>query len=264
MIRLDRVQRGLYAAVGGVASLTMWAHGEVPIEQASAGTMAVLEMTAGPTPVRQQMARGRLLVPASSVIVRVLSATVGKRLIVRLNGYDYRHDVVADETVGDIRDALMDAIEADEPGVTVSVAGSPGASFTITANSLGDLWELELVGGESDIDNDAPVFSGNGVLLSESDESLLVGVQTYSKTRSVHGGAVSLAQQIRDKLQSEDVIEGLTREGVAVWGVGGITDISAIAGARWESRATFDVTLAARSVFRRPCGQIETVAFTVS
>lgn len=256
-VRLDRLQRALVSALGDAAETVLWIHGEMPHENISTGTVIALSLTAGPTPVFRSHVRGRLITPADSVVVRILDATEGVRLLIRVNEFAYYHDVTALDTVTSIRDALLADISADEPDITVTTDGVDGIS--LAADHLGALRTVELVGGDSQIDNDPPVFSGDAVLVTEASQTHLVNVQCYSKQRELRFGATAVAQTAHDLLQAEDILEQIDREGFAIWALEGITDISAISGARWETRATFDVTLASKSFFVRPVPQIETL-----
>lgn len=264
-VRLDRLQRALYDAfsAAGIASNVVWTRGEVPRESLGPDIVA-LSLTAGPTPGLRMRTRGRTILPPDSVVVRVLAATVGKRLIVRLNDFDYRHDVSTGQTITNVRDALMAKVVAGEQSqgdVTVLTDGTDG--FEIIAALLGGIRSLVLVGGDSEIANDPPVSSGDAVLVTEGTSLHMVNVQAFSTNTSPRNGAHQVAQDALDLLQAEDVVEQIGEEGFAIWDLGAVTDLSGIAGAHWQSRATFDVTLAGRSVFVRPVDQIEELNMTV-
>jgi hypothetical protein len=67
-----------------------------------------------------------------------------------------------------------------------------------------------------------------------------------------------------ERLQRTDVSQELTRLGVALGGKGAVIDLSAIAGANWETRVQSDVALFARYVSVEPVDQIETVTTTIT
>jgi hypothetical protein len=65
-------------------------------------------------------------------------------------------------------------------------------------------------------------------------------------------------------VQSEDYISTTRHFGVGVWTKGVVSDLSAIAGAQWETRASFDLSIAAKAVWVRPVDRVESVNATLN
>ena len=93
---------------------------------------------------------------------------------------------------------------------------------------------------------------------------MLINVQAYSKSREPRLGAWALIQRALAVVQSEDYVETMRALGVGVWTKGVVTDLTAIAGAHWETRASFDLSIAAKAVWVREVGRIETVKATLN
>jgi hypothetical protein len=70
--------------------------------------------------------------------------------------------------------------------------------------------------------------------------------------------------RIESIFETADYVDTLSEYGIGIWNKGIATDISAIAGANWESRVTIDVQMAMRSALVRPVDQIETVLGTIN
>lgn len=259
-VRLDRLQQGLFEALGSVAADVVWSYGQVPREQVSSDLLA-LTLTAGPSLGFRRSRRGRVLQPASSVVVRVAAATVGRRNIIRLNDFDYFRDTVALDTPTIIRDAMLADVIAGE---TVIVAAADGADgIALSAPTLGDMRTLTLFG---ELNHDPPVFPAppdDTVLVTEGTATHLVTVQAYSKSTEPFDGAWAMCDAALDVLQSEAGVELLGRFGLALWEKGPVINLSAIAGANWETRAAFDLTVAARTVSVEPIQTIETVNYAL-
>jgi hypothetical protein len=256
-LRLDRIQRALFENLSdAVAPVRVaWGYNEQTFESVPDEGLVDLRMIGGPSPFIRSGKRGTLLNAADSITITVDAVEVGKRYIVRLNGFDYRTDAVALDTVTTIRDRLRDAINADELETATALdAGADG--LTLAADSLGGLRSLQLVGA---LTSDPPVLNGASVLVVEGTQTMLVNVQAFSKGREPRSGAWAIVQQLLAALQSEDYVEAMRRLGVGVWTKGIATDLSAIAGAHWETRASFDLTVAARAVWVRPISRIETI-----
>jgi hypothetical protein len=228
---------------------------EVPHDLLDDTDILTLEATAGPRPVHRQNAHGTLLAPADSVIVRVTGTTAATRNILRLNAYDYYRDTLGGDTLTTIRDALLSDVQDGEAGsVTATADGADG--ILLTADFLGGLRELGLRG---ELTSSAAVFSGDAVLVTESTVSMLVTLDAYSKNREPRNDAVTVIDDAMDRLRAHDIVEQLGRYGLGLWNLIGATDLSAIAGGHWESRAAATVTVAARTVFVRPVDQIDSV-----
>jgi hypothetical protein len=93
---------------------------------------------------------------------------------------------------------------------------------------------------------------------------MLVNVQAYSKGREPRTGAWALLQRALGAVQSEDYVSTMRQFGVGVWTKGVVSDLSAIAGAHWETRASFDLSIAAKAVWVRPVDRVESVNATLN
>ncbi len=260
-VRLDRLQQGLFEAFNGVAADVVWTYGQVPREQISSDLLA-LTLTAGPSLGFRRSRRGRVLQPATSVVVRVTGTTAGVRNVIRLNDFDYFTDTTGVDTLTTIRDRLLALAIAGEPVILPTADGADGV--LLTAPTVGDIRTLQLFG---ELGNDAPVFPippDDTVLVTEGTASHLVTVQAYSKGQEPTNGAWALCDAALDVLQSDAGVELLGRFGLGLWEKGPVINLSAIAGANWETRAAFDLTIAARSVSVEPIQTIETVNYSIA
>ncbi len=258
-IRLDRVQKALYDVLtdaldtAGGGPVVSWSYNEASFEGnvPDAGIVS-LTMIGGPSPFNRAGRRGTLLNAASAITVTVDAAEVGRRYILRLNGFDYLHDAVVGDTVTTIRDSLLGQL--DEPAASGVANGAD--SIDLSADSLGGLRSLQLVGPLS---SSGLVVDGRSVLVVDGEQTMLVNIQAYSKGREPRNGAWALMARVYAALQSEDYVETLRRFGVGLWGKGVSTDLSAVVGAHWETRVSMDLTIAARSTWVRPIDRIESV-----
>lgn len=254
-VRLDRIQTALFQVLGeAVAPAEVhWALTEPAFEQLPDAFIA-LRMIGGPGAWIRKGKRGRVLTPITTVVITVDPIVVGKRVIVRLNDYDYFTDTVAGDTVDTVRDRLRDLVNADTvEAVTAADAGA--GAFSLTADYLGAIRSLGLVGA---LTPGTPTISTDSVLLLEGTRTMLVNVQAYAKGQEPFTGAAAVIAQAEEALMSEDLVQTLTRFGVGVWGKTAPVDLSAIAGAHWETRESMDITLSARSYSVRPVDTIET------
>lgn len=261
--RLDRLQRGLFESLTGIAPHIVWTQGQVPrqlVDSGDSGELLSLRLASGPVPVHRAHSHGFTLTPASSIIVTVTGATVGTRNVVRLNDFAYYRDTVAGDTVATVRNVLLAAIQEGESGAVTATA-SGAAGILLAGDFLGGLRSLELVG---QLTSSGAVISGDSVIVSERTMSHLVTLQAFSRGREPRTGAVALLDLALDELRAPDVSEELSRYGLGVWDYGAPVDLSAIAGGNWESRASADLTISARSVAVRSVHEIDSVGITVS
>jgi len=237
----------------------VWDYNEQSHEELT-GDFVGLTMIAGPAPHNRMKARGTLLIPADDITVTVDSVVVGSRYAIKLNGFSYFTDAVGGDTVTTIRDRLLALIAADvlEPVTPTTVAAD---GILLTADFNGAMRRLTLVGSMS---AGAPTLSTQPVLVTEGAQTMLVNIQAFSKGREPFNGAWALTAQCEAALQSEDLISKLRAFGVGVWDRGVVTDLSALTGAHWETRTSFDVTLAARASWVRSASFIDTISLTLN
>lgn len=256
-IRLDRAQTALFEIVRDeVVPSVAWAFGEPSFDIAPEDHVS-LEPFGGPTARTRRNARGRVIIPIDSVEITITSAALGLRPILRLNGFDYRTDTLPGDTLADVRDRLIAAVEEDElEPVSASIVDVD--TLQLSADSFGAIRKLELVG---------PLAWANAIdqapaTLIEGSAALLVRVRAYSKKTELWSGATAIMSKLEAALQTPDVIEKLQRFGVSVVDIGTPVDISAIAGARWSSRSESILTLALWSGWTRPADVIESAQVT--
>lgn len=260
-LRLDRVQLALVSILDEACNPlgAHWGYTEPTREQLPEGYVT-LTMADGPGPFHRQGKRGTELTPIDTVTIVVDSVEVGKRYGIELNGFNYFTDGVGGDTVDTIRDRLVAAIVADTEETASAAAGGAG-EVDLSANFLGGIRWLSIYGALSSTNL---VRAADSVLVVDGTQTMLVNIQAYHKQREPRNGAWALIQQCVAALQSEDLVERLRRYGVGVWDKAQPLDLSAIAGGHWESRASMDVTLAARASWVRPVSTIETVEATIT
>jgi hypothetical protein len=176
-----------------------------------------------------------------------------------LNDFDFFTDGIGGDTLTTIRDRLIALINADTITPATAVVFDAD-TFDLNADSLGGIVSLALVGSLS---AGTVVDADDSVLVTEGSQSMLLNVQAFSKNKEPRNGAWAILQQCAAALQTPDLTEKFTRFGVGVWDKSQPVDLSAIAGASWETRASLDVTLAARALWVRPVDVVETVITTV-
>lgn len=259
--RVDRLQRGLFEALSGVTDVVAWNRNDSPKVTGSLLSMAIV---GGPTPRRRQHARGTLLLPADSLIVRVTAAIENQRIIIELNGFAFRHDVVGGDTIDSIRDALIVDIAEGEPGLDVDPDETDG--IAIASSTLGGIRSLRLWGAV-EVAEDELSLSASAVLERCGTVAFAIGLQAYgSKGNDARGEghASNVIGRALERLQDPNVTDELTRWGVAIGSKGPISDISAVAGGRWESRATAPLECTLREVSVSPVESIESVGATIA
>lgn len=260
-LRLDRVQKALFESFAdAVAPVRVaWSYNEQTFESVPDEGLVDLRMIGGPSPFIRTGRRGSLLNAADSVTITVDSVEVGGRYVVRLNCFSYFTDAIAGDTVTTIRDRLSAQINADAlESVTAVDVGAD--ALRLDADYLGGLRSLEIFGALS---AGAPALNGASVLVVEGTQAMTINVQAFSKGREPRSGAWAIVSQLYAALQSEAYVEAMRALGVGVWNKGAATDLSAIAGAHWETRASFDITIAARAFWVEPIERIESAQLTL-
>lgn len=260
-LRIDRIQQGLFDILVDATGVDVgWSYSEVPQESLTAGFVS-LTMIGGPGPFIRKHRRGRTLQPIDTVTLTI-AAPIQERLGIVLNDFNYFLDVTPAFSIAAIIAALVaqiNDVNNIEP-VTASTGG-PG-ELVLTSDFLGAITSLGIFG--AGLSAGTPTLNADFVLLIEGTQTMLVNVQAYAKEREPRLGAWAIIQQCLSALQTEDLVEQLRRFGAGVWDHSLPVDLSAIAGAHWETRASFDVTIAGRARWVRPVDVIETVTGTVN
>lgn len=257
-LRLDRLERGVFSVVDSVMSpaTTTWAYGQATFEQVGPNLVNI-QPANGPSYWSQKGKRGRVIVPFDDITLDVTGATASVRNVIKVNNIDFFVDGDGVLDAEGIRDAFLVLLNADPTNDpwTAAAGGAP-SELVVTPNSFGSVFSLELVGELAAL---SQTLSGEAALLTEGTRVWTFTIECFSKDRTLRGGAWSLMSTIEGIFESEEHIETLNSFGVAVWDKGLATDISAIAGANWETRVTLDVQFAMRSAKVEAVDQIETV-----
>lgn len=263
-LRLDRLQAGVFAVVNGQMApdaTVGWSYGQAAFEQVGPDLID-LQLANGPSFWSQKGKRSSTIAPFDDVTIDVTAATDAVRNIVRVNGIDHAVDGDGVLDPEGIRDAMVALLNANPTeGDTWSAA--PGVStseLVLTPSSFGSVFSLELVG---ELAATSQTLSGNAARLTTGTRVWTLTIQCFSKNRTPRNGAWALMSEIEGIFEDDDHIETLNSYGVSVWDKGIAADISAIAGANWESRVTLDVQLAMRSAMVKPVDTIETVKATI-
>lgn len=259
-MRIDRLQQGLYLALAGLGASVIWTHAHVAREDLGDDLLTLAVLT-GPTDVhRPHPHGGETLLPATSAVVTVAAVEPGDRLVARVNDYDYRHDVEFGETKTTIRDDLIAQIAAGEAdALDVVAAGTDG--LALAPQWLGALRALSVSGSLS---VSGVARAADAVQVSDATVTAAVVLEAYSRGREPRDGATALLRRALEWLRRLDAQEILERHGLAIWAYGVPVDLSVIVGAEWETRASVDLTVAARSVSIEPVDAIEHVTVGVT
>lgn len=260
-IRLDRVQRGLFEVFSSALAPVgvAWGYNEASYQTLPAN-LAILTMIGGPQPWNRSGKRGAVILPATSATVTITAATLGALYLVRVNGIAYSHEAAAGETVSDVRDALVTAMNAD-PGATFTATPSGLDGLAMAPTEGGGLRTIEIVGP---ISPGVVVLDSQAYLVTRGTQTALINFQSYSKGREVRNGAWSITASALATMQTESFVETLRGWGVGLWSKGAPTDLSAITSGHWESRVSFDFTVSMVAEWVDPVDTIETVTAEIT
>ena len=233
-----------------------WSYGEALWnDNFPTGNLVNLSLITGPSFHNQNGVHGTLLIPPTVVTVTVDTATVAVRYILTVNNYRYFHDALGGEDVDDIRDALVALVVADTESPFTAAGTIPAGELTVTPDTPGSIWQMSV----SPLMSAVPTLDTQAVLKTQDTRVFVVDFGCFSKGRSPRTGAWDIVARCQAALTSPEHAEIFDRYDVGVWGKGPATDLSDIAGGHWESRVSFDVTLAMKSTFTVPVEQIEVV-----
>lgn len=262
-VRLDLVEEGLMTAMtaafaGSSPPFITWTRQQVAFESVPAGGLVSLALAAGPAPFSVQKRRGSAVEAAASVPLTISTVTAGIRYGVEVNNHLYYTDSDGTSTATTLRDELIALIEGDDyVSVTASALSTDG--FTLAADFLGGLMKLDEVGP---IARGAPVSAGASVLVYEGSQAMTVRVETFSKDRTLRGGAAQMAAVAESAFQTESHVETLRRFGMSVGGKSSPIDLSFAIDGAWETRRGFDVILYTPGLWVDPVDTIDTATFT--
>jgi len=259
-IRLDRLQRSIVEVLDDALGPDVgvgWAYGEgLWNSNFPSGQAVNITMVSGPSFHNTNGVQGVPFIPPSSILVTIDTAVEATRYRIVINDYSYFYDALLGDTVDTIRDALVALIVADVDSPYVAVADVPAGEMTVVPSIDGNIWQMHVSAGISAV----PTLAAQAVLKTQGTRVFTVALGCFSKGRSPRTGAWNLAARCQAALVSPEHSKIFEAYDVGVWGKGPATDLTDLQNGHWESRVSFDVTLAMRSTFTTPVEQIESVA----
>ncbi len=263
-LRLDRLGKAVFEALSPVADEVSWAYGQ---QNRKVGTLLRMSIGVGPMPKgRHHMRSAETYCPADSIVVTVDAVTVGTRLIMRLNDFDYFTDAIGGDTVTTIRDRLRAKVVdpvTGELATDLTAVDSGADGILLTAVPLGGLRSLFLVGGDLSVGGSA-VFSGDAIDVLEGQVEMTLRLEAFSKGHEPQDGAWSIIHAAIERLQLTSVSEEMTRLGVSMGTKGAPIDLSGISGADFETRVLTEVQLFSHHVAVEEVDHITTVNLNVT
>lgn len=255
MIRFDRIQRAVVGMVSYLADaepLVLWAPSHFP------------RRSDGVSVVTARAVRGPLVRPASvmssnepTILTWVIAAPAeGDRVGVSITGAQWTVDVPAMGTAETVRDALLELFTPEIlPGVTVSDSGTDTIVFDAD-DVPGLLWRPQGIGPGVTVTATEVVPCEIATATAE----VVVELQAYASGRGL--SALSILADVAGGVHLEGAIERRNTTGVSLINVSELIDLTSIAGADWESRASMRMTLGVRSYKARTIDIIDTVELT--
>lgn len=251
---IERLQRGLYEALSGVADDVAWAGGEQPRD---VGSLLSLSIEASSSRVLSQLS----LFPAESLEIEITDATEGALVAIDLNGFTMRHTVPAAATIETVRDAVMARLELVEPDITVAAVGTDKIALS-SDDAAGRIWGFA-ASGAAEVVEDSTAILDDAVAVTFSRETYEVTLEAFSRSREPRRSAHAIITEARARLRSLSHLEALALWGTQLWVESDAFDISAIAGAHWESRVRLPIQAAIRAVSVEPVHVIESAEIEV-
>lgn len=245
---------GTVNALADAAPLVLWAPTNFP------------RRTAGGSVVTASVVRGPLF-HATSIMQSdeptVLTWTVdeptaNQRVGLTIAGARWTVDVGAVDTATTARDALLDLFTAEIlPGVTIAASGADAITFD--ANDVpGLLWRPQSIGALATVTVDESIVCE----VSTATAEVVVELQAYAAGRGM--SALSILADVAGGLNMDVAAALRLQNGVSLTSKSELVDLTAIAGADWESRASFRTTWGIRSYKARAIDAIESVELTSS
>lgn len=252
-IRLDRVQRAAVATtqlLAGAGVRVLWAPSEFPRRTADGATITI-------RPVR-----GPLLGPPdvlSSEEATLLRWEIGTPVedeLVGLHLSGATWGVTATDDAEGTRDALLALFTGETfPGVEITADGTDSIIFD-TDDVPGLLWRPRAFG------DDVTVAAVEAVTceVATASAELTLELQAFAAGRGM--SALALLSEVASGWALDASIAIRTQWGVSLRSIGELIDITSIAGATWESRASMRIAVSTRSYTALPIGRIESVEST--
>lgn len=256
---LDRVKFGSMALIGlSTSALAAWAPIELPRRPASGQDVITARLVRGP-----EIRGTRTYFQEEPTTVRwaIAAPTADSRVGISLASARFFADTGAAPTVTTVRDALLAVFTVDQlrliPGVTAVADGADAILFTATGGALGRLFCPVAFGpgatAPATVVVDAEVTTGNARGMLE--------FQAYAAGPGVD--AQSLLAELISGLDSHDIAEMRHNIGLAFQGpAGDVIDLTALAGPKWESRASVRLPVSFRSYRAIAVDTIDTITMS--
>lgn len=262
-VRLGRMQAAFvsaFDAILGAAPQVLWAYAEVP-RPASTTDLVRLQLLSGPSYVGSFSDDEAFdMLPTSSEI-EITGITTGLRYWVNLNGYPYWHDAVLGDDSDDVRDALIAKLNATDAEETATATSGGTGKITLTPDVPGGIQLLE-------VSPTAQMTITHGgterIRVITGERQSTINVQCFAHSAQLSDSAHSMATQLIAGLDLASVRAIFDAAGVSIMAVGPTADLTALAGAHFETRAQFSLNILQKSVLTEQISTIETVQFTMN
>jgi hypothetical protein len=235
----------------GSGQLVYWAYQEFPRDS---GDIVRLQLVSPPAHDQSFVDERITTELPQTATVTISSATIGRRYWIELNGYLYTYDAVS-TSVDAVKSALIAAIEADAEERATASDGGVGI-VDLTEDIPGGIFSLSV--GPA-----AQVAKANGakvpVQVITGERVMTVSVGCFSHSREMITSAFAMSARIRSALDLQSSREFLANANASITNVSTSVDLSAIAGADYETRDQFSITMRMRAVITEEIGIIETV-----
>ncbi len=262
--RMQRAMRDAVTAIFGADFPIVWAFQQTPrdpkLSDPNLSAFMKFQVLQGATHIdsikdEQQTAE---LVTATTLTIE--TADLDKFYGIELNCFTYAHLALVTDTRDTIAAALVAEINAQDAQeiVTAAVPGVPTGpgEMILTPDFVGGIYQLRLFPA-ADItrvdDPRTPAVVVNG------PRSLIVSCQVFCKNTTLEDSAAQIAADFKAGLDLPEVREAFQRNNVTIGPVSPGTDLTAIAGAKFETREQFNLTLTMQSVITGAADIIEEV-----
>lgn len=258
VMRLDLLQSTLGDILATATGATVgWSYGE-PAFDDIVGDLVNLQVLSGPTS-EQPFARGVGFLPPSEIVLTI-TATAGKLARIVVNKIPYQHEVTAGQSPSDVRAALIAAVDADTEARFSAVAHADADKLRLVPDALGSICAASITGPLTA----TVTYADDLVLLTSSRRRMAVTVTCYSKNTTPRGGAWALAGRCMAALEDPDNARALQDATLGIYGMSAPVNLTAIAGAGWESRVAFDLDLNIEAMTVKPIARITDASVSVA
>lgn len=242
-VRVDRVQLAIVETIAATTgAVGVWSPSNYPRAPGDGSAVITAKIARGPNLIGL---RSFMSAEPTTVTWTVTGASAGDLVGIGLTSARWAYEVQVGDTDTDARDGLLALFSADSrqlPGVTVSASGADSIVFD-SAGAVGALWRSSAIGPSTVVS----VVDSNAVdcEVTTGRAEMLLELQAYA---SAGPDAASVLADLLGGLVSYDVMATRERLGVIFGGAAGdVVDLTAIAGADFESRASVRISAAMRT-----------------